>query len=152
MEITKEIILLELLFPKYTKRNLTTSRFTNIFSEETKKVENLYEISLEKINNNEDKRTTIVIQNLPLDMTKEGLCLKLSDIGNINFLYLPYDKTNKKNFGFVYINFINYKSIINAYKKFQGRFLSEYYMEAPLNIIYSKIQGKAKLSQMFTKK
>lgn len=152
MKFTKEIILLEFLFPQYTHRELTTSRFQSFFQFESNSSRKFFEISTEKISNNEDKRTTILIQNLPTSMTKESLLEKLTDVGNINFLYLPYDRNNKKNFGFVYINFINYKNVIKAYSKFNGVFFEDYNMKIPLSVTYSRVQGKAKLTKMFSKK
>ena len=41
----------------------------------------------------------------------------LNGIGNINFIYLPFNKNTKKNFGFALINVVNYKCIINLCKR-----------------------------------
>lgn len=152
MKMTRETILLELLFPQFTKRDLKESRFSNLFSSSDILNMNIFEISLNRIYSNEDKRTTVLMENLPTQLTKEGLCSQLSDLGNINFLYFPYDKINKRNYGFAYINFINYKSVINVYNKFHGHIFPEYSMTLPFNVSYSKIQGKPKLSKTFSKK
>ena len=46
--------------------------------------------------NGEDKRTTIIIKNIPNNITKENINEILYGVGNFNFLYLPYDKYKKK--------------------------------------------------------
>ena len=44
--------------------------------------------NLLKIKNGEDKRTSVILINLPVDMTKEKLSNLLVGVGNINFIYI----------------------------------------------------------------
>ena len=152
MKISKEMIILEFLFPQYTKREIITSRFKNYFLCEQNSIKTYYKISPEKIIKSEDKRTSIIIQNLPKEMNKESLKKLLENTGNINYIYLPFDKIKNRNSGYAFINMVNYKNIINLYKKCNGIFLKGYHMKLPLLLSYSHIQGKEKMSQFFFKK
>ena len=81
---------LSLLFPKFEQKK--ESRFRNFFSEckyYGKKEEKKYELNGHKIFTGEDKRSTILIQNLPKNMTKNQLKLILEKIANVNFIYIP---------------------------------------------------------------
>ena len=151
---TKYEILLRLLFPQYS--HPTQSRFIKTFQIMKNKQTNnrnyvSFTISLEKIENGEDKRTSIIIKNIPNSINKDYINEILEGVGNINFLYLPYNKYNKKNLGFVYINMVNYKSIIHLYNKLKGYKFDNFDLKKPIEIYYSKIQGKSNLSKMFKK-
>lgn len=149
--ITKYEIISKFLFPKYYQPK--ESRFKNFFSIFRKK-NNKYLISLEKIEKGEDKRTSVIIKNIPNSFSKIYIQEMLNGIGNINYLYLPLDKNTNKNFGFAFINFVNYKSIVNLYKRIKEyKFNSnEFEMNSTMEICYSKIQGKIGLSKMISKK
>ncbi len=45
----------------------------------------------------------------------------------------------------------NYKSIIHLYNKLKGYKFDNFELKKPIEICYSKIQGKNNLSQMFKK-
>ena len=149
-------ILMELLFPKYTK--MSHSRFISYFSDiperkrtNTRSKKKTFNISIEKIENGEDKRTSVMIKNLPSSITKEHFKNILGDVGNINYVYLPYDKKNNKFLGFAFVNVVNYKTLIQIHHKLYGRKLDNYEMKKNIEICYSKVQGKNELIQMFSK-
>jgi protein phosphatase 1 regulatory subunit 42 len=129
------------------------SRFTNFFSyiKRSNKIKNYKynSISFEKIENGEDKRTTVLIKNIPNSITKELFYGILDGVGNINYLYLPFNKQTNKNLGFAFVNMINYKNIINLYKRLTNYKFKE--IEKPIEICYYKIQGRINLSKMFSK-
>ena len=142
------------LFPKFSHPK--ESRFLHFFSSLSNKknilkFSNQLSISLEKIKNGEDKRTSIIVTNIPNTITKEYIKKMLEGIGNINYLYLPFDKSKNRNLGFAYINVVNYKSIINLYKRLTEYKFENHQLIYPIEICYSKIQGKNGLSQMFQK-
>ena len=93
-----------------------------------------------------------MIKNLPNDITKASLNELLSDIGNINYLYLPHDKYSNKCLRFAFVNVVNYKTIIQLYNKLNGIRLEDFEMKRSLEIFYSKVQGKLGLSLMFGRK
>ena len=149
-------ILLELIFTKFMSTK--ESRFAPLF--DTMRVEDAspkirsktFTISLEKILKGEDKRTSVMIKNLPNDVNKDYINKILCDVGNINYVYLPYDKNSSRSLGFAFVNVVNYKNIIKLYNKLNGIKLENFNMKRPLEICYSKVQGKLGLSQMFVKK
>ena len=148
--LTKNEIILQLLFPKF--KPAIDSRFISLFQlNKNKKINynnyNSFDISIEKILNREDKRTSIILKNIPNTLNKENLNKLLLGVGNINYLYLPFDKISKKNFGFAFVNMVNYKSIIKLYNKLTS--LNFDNSNNSIEIYYSKIQGKEGLSKMF---
>ena len=149
--LSKYIIISNFLFPKFTQP--MESRFTNFFSyiKRSNKIKNYKynSISFEKIENGEDKRTTVLIKNIPNSITKELFYGILDGVGNINYLYLPFNKQTNKNLGFAFVNMINYKNIINLYKRLTNYQFKE--IEKPIEICYYKIQGRINLSKMFSK-
>lgn len=150
---TKYDILLKFLFPKFSQP--IQSRFENFFSFSNKSTINKnkvsFIISLEKIEKGEDKRTSIIIKNIPNSINKEYINEILLGVGNINYLYLPFDKYSNKNLGFAYVNVVNYRSIILLYNKLKEYKFDKFKMKKPIEIYYSKIQGKNELTRMFKK-
>ena len=151
---TKYEILLKLLFPKYSQPS--ESRFINSFSyinnkKKSNKNQNSFSISFEKIEKGEDKRTSIIIKNLPNSINKEYINQILLGVGNINYLYLPFDKYKNRNLGFAFVNFVNYRSIVKLYNKLKNYKFENIDMKKPIEICYSKVQGKNELSKMFKK-
>ena len=142
------------IFPKFSvpiKSRFLGLSFTNNNNNEINSnlSMNSFEISLEKIKNSEDKRTSIILKNIPNTLNKENLNKLLHGVGNINYLYLPFDKITKKNFGFAFVNMVNYKSIIKLYNKITC--LNFDNNKKSIEVYYSKIQGKEGLSKMFRK-
>ena len=153
---TQTDILMEFIFPRYNKVNY--SRFISDFSEKFEKRRNSFRskkksfsISLEKIENGEDKRTSVMIKNLPSSITKEHFKTILGDVGNINYVYLPFDKKKNKYLGFAFVNVVNSKTLIQIHNKLYGKKLDNYQMKKNIEICYSKVQGKNELIQMFSK-
>ena len=152
---TKYEILINLLFPKYSQPS--ESRFINSFSylnnkKNSNKNQSSFSISFEKIEKGEDKRTSIIIKNLPNSINKEYINQMLVGVGNINYLYLPFDKYNNRNLGFAFINVVNYRSIIKLYNRLKDYKFENIDIKKQIEICYSKIQGKNELSKMFKKK
>jgi RNA recognition motif-containing protein len=152
--ITKNEIILQFLFPKY--KPAIESRFITLFQINKNKKINYnnysFEISFEKIINGEDKRTSVILKNIPFQMTKKDLYELLEGIGNINYLYLPFDKNSKQNLGFGYVNLVNFKNIINLCNKIKEYNLNNKNLKKNIEIFYSKYQGKLALSKMFEKR
>ena len=152
---TKYEILSDFLFPKFSHPK--ESRFIKDFSKYQKKKStnkqfNNSTISFEKIKNGEDKRTSIIIKNIPNTITKEDIREILEGTGNINYLYVPFMKFLNKNLGFAIINLVNYKSIINLCKRINEYNFNELKINKSIEVSYYKIQGKINLSKMFVKK
>ena len=131
---TKNEIIIDFLFPKFSKPNV--SRFISSFLSHKKakdiSVKPLHKsptISIERIHKGEDKRTSVMIKNIPSGITKTHLNEILSNVGNINYLYIPHDKSIKKSLAFAFVNVINYKNVANLYHKLNGVKLTNFAMK-----------------------
>ena len=144
-------IIIELIFPHFSRPS--ESRFTSLFSILNKKAyyskRQSCTISLPKIESGEDRRTSIIIKNLPPTVTKEYLKSILTDVDNINYVYLPFDKKNNKILGFAFVNVVNYKTILQLHHKLYGKKFDDFDMKKQIEICYSKVQGKSELIKMF---
>ena len=112
---------------------------------------NNFTIYYEKIENGDDKRTTVIIKNIPHYITKENFCNILEGIGNINYLYLPYNKITNENLGFAFINVVNYKNIINLCNRLLKYKFDKIEDGKPIQINYYRVQGRTNLSKMLSK-
>ena len=115
MEIYNRII--DLIFPNYEKPK--ESRFNKFFSENknNRYVYNKMQLNGYKILTGEDKRTTILIKNLPKNMTKNQLKMIIEKIANINYIYIPLFMLSADNLRCAFVNVVNSKSIIDIYLK-----------------------------------
>ena len=73
-----------------------------------------FTIDLDKIIRVEDKRTTLMIKNIPNKYTINILFqeINLNYLGKYDFLYLPLDPSNKCNLGFAFINLLDPMQIL----------------------------------------
>ena len=108
---------------------------------------NSYEINIKKILTFEDKRTTLMIRNIPNKFTKDNFLYLFNKEfeGKFNCFLLPTDFNEKKNFGYCFINFLNSLDIIYFYYKFNGKNWPGTNSKKICEIIYSKIQGINKM-------
>ena len=141
---------ISLLFPRYEQKK--ESRFSNFFSKcknyETRE-EKKFELNGHKILTGEDRRTTILIKNLPKNMTKNQLKLILEKIANINFLYIPLFMLTKDNLRCAFVNVVNSKSIIDIYLKLKKLNFEYDNPNTKIEICYSYLQGKKALLDNF---
>jgi hypothetical protein len=104
-------------------------------------------INLENILRNRDKRTTLIIRNIP---NKYTIALLLKEL-NHNFenkfdiVYLPQDYINNSNLGFGFINFLNPMHLILFYEEFVNKKWNFFNSKKRCNLAYSKYQGKNEL-------
>ena len=114
----------------------------------SKNIINLLEIFFCK-----DKRTTLMIKNIPNKYTISSF---LEEI-NINFkytydiFYLPIDYVNKCNLGFAFINFVEPFHIILFYELYRGKKWKKFNSEKICELLYAKFQGKKELISHFEK-
>ena len=79
------------------------------------------ELDLEAVRSGADKRTTLMIKNIPNKYTQEMLLEALSGfVGSFDFVYLPIDFGNRCNVGYAFINFINSATILDFHAAFEG--------------------------------
>ena len=120
-------------------------------NQEDEKEHNIIDIEL--IIQGKDRRTTIMIKNIP---NKYTISTFLDEI-NIDFknkydvFYLPIDYGNKCNLGFAFINFVDSFHIINFYDMYRGKKWKRFNSEKTCELLYAKIQGKKDLISHFEK-
>ena len=104
-------------------------------------------INLDNILKSRDKRTTLIIRNIP---NKYTISLLLEEL-NHNFenkydiVYLPQDYINNSNLGFGFINFVNHMHLILFYDEFVGKKWNCFNSKKRCQLAYSKYQGKNEL-------
>lgn len=110
-------------------------------------------INIDNILYLKDKRTTLMIKNIP---NKYTISTFLDEI-NVEFknkydiFYLPIDYGNKCNLGFAFINFVDPLHIIIFYDMYRGKKWKRFNSEKICELVYAKIQGKKELISHFEK-
>lgn len=141
--------LIDLIFPKFEKRE--ESRFNKFFSENKGNsfIDKKLQLNGHKIFTGEDKRTTILIKNIPRNMTKNQLKLILEKIANINYIYIPLFMLSADNLRCAFVNVVNSKSIIDIYLKLKKINFVYDNPNTKIEITYSQLQGKKALIDNF---
>jgi len=149
----RDQILIDLYFPQFSSP--PSSRFESLFlylnkinSTTKKKFVVSYTILPDQVMQGEDKRTTIIIKNIPKNVKKKEIRNMIEKYGNINFLAVSKDK-NIANFIVAYLNVINYKSIVPIYMGLRKHTFNYQGKKINIEIYYSKVQGKDELKKLF---
>ena len=145
----KEKILLKLNFPHFISP--PSSRFEEFFSNLKENYEYInssitYKIYPERIISGEDKRTSIVIKNIPTHIKKKEIRAMIETFANINYLSIIKDQKKKK-FIEAYLNVVNYKSIVPIFMGLRKHIFNSKYQSKMLELYYSEYQGKANLKK-----
>jgi protein phosphatase 1 regulatory subunit 42 len=84
--------------------------------------EKLYAMDAERILAGQDRRTTLMIKNIPNKYTQKMLLATIDEHfhGTYDFFYLPIDFKNKCNVGYAFINLSEQKSIKDFYLHFHN--------------------------------
>ena len=109
---------------------------------------------MEDILRGKDKRTTLIIRNIPNKYTISKLLKELNNnfYGQFDVLYLPQDQANKANLGYGSINFMDYIYLIKFYDMYQDRKWDSFQSSKRCQLAYSKYQGKNELIKYIHKK
>ena len=147
-------ILIQLYFPNFNSPS--SSRFESLFlildKINGKKKKNIsYIIFPERIISSEDKRTSILIKNIPKNIKKKEIRNMIEKFANINFLGLTQDKKTKS-FIIAYLNVINYKSIVPIFMGLRKHIFNYNNKDIITELYYSKYQGKEELKSFFKKR
>ena len=138
-----------MIFPSFEKPQ--ESRFKNFFKEYEKRhfEDKILKLNGYKIYTGEDKRTTILIKNIPKNMTKNQLKMILEKIANINYIYVPLFMLTRYNLRCAFVNVVNPKSIIDIYLKLRKTNFKYDNPNTKIEISYSNIQGRKELIDNF---
>lgn len=97
------------------------------------------------VNAGGDKRTTLMIKNIPNKYTQKMLLTTIDETfrGTYDFFYLPIDFKNKCNVGYAFINMVRPEYIIPLIQKFDRKKWEKFNSEKVCNISYARIQVRA---------
>ena len=141
-------------YKKSNKNNIINSskrKFSSINSQEEEKEYNIIDIDL--IIKGLDKRTTLMIKNIPNKYTINSFLDEINKEfkNKYDLFYLPIDYGNKCNLGFAFINFVDSFHIISFYDLYRGKKWKKFNSEKTCELLYAKIQGKKDLISHFEK-
>ncbi|KAF0700450.1 Aste57867_9034 [Aphanomyces stellatus] len=113
--------------------------------------ENEYSLGIDRVHKGEDRRTTLMIRNIPNKYTQTMLLAEINEHhqGAYDFFYLPIDFKNKCNMGYAFINFMAYEAIVPFYEAFNGQKWRNFNSEKVCAISYARLQGKAAMIARF---
>ena len=111
-------------------------------------------IHIENILKSKDKRTTLIIRNIPNRYTISLLLQELNKnyYHKYDVVYLPQDYINNSNLGFGFINFLEHMYLIMFYEEFVGKKWNCFNSNKRCQLAYSKYQGKNELTKYIHKK
>jgi hypothetical protein len=152
-------ILVQLYFPHFNSPS--SSRFEALFlfldknnGNKNKKNNNNNKISYyifpERVIRGEDRRTSILIKNIPKTIKKREIRSLVENFANINYLRIKQDK-KFKNFNVAYLNVINYKSIVPIYMGLRKYTFNYDNKKIVTELFYSKYQGKEELKKLLNR-
>lgn len=105
-------------------------------------------ISIESIDTGIDTRTSVMIKNIPITLSKEKTIMWILSICNADYIYIPIDQNEKKILGFAFVNVVNCKDILRLYQIINEQ---KYNNGKKIEICYSKMQGVNSLIKSFGK-
>jgi hypothetical protein len=150
-------IIVQLYFPHFNSPS--SSRFESLFlflgknnrnKSNYKNNNKSYYIFPERIIRGEDKRTSILIKNIPKTIKKREIRSLIENFANINYLRIKQDK-KFKNFNVAYLNVINYKSIVPIYMGLRKYTFNYDNKKIVTELFYSKYQGKEELKKLLNR-
>jgi hypothetical protein len=108
-------------------------------------------IDAAKIIDGSDTRSSVMIRNIPNKYTQRLLLATLNVLhsGEFDFLYLPIDFDNQCNLGYAFLNFVNYRSILDLMENMNGKRWPRFSSTKVCAITYARIQGKDSLISHF---
>ena len=111
-------------------------------------------INLESILKGKDKRTTLIIRNIPIRYSISILIKELNNkfFHKFDVVYLPQDYTNNFNLGFGFINFIEPIHLVSFCDKYEGKKWNCFHSNKRSQLAYSKYQGRKELIKYIYKK
>ena len=121
-----------------------------------KNKKNIMELNLYKIQNGIDKRTSLMIKNIPKGIDEINVIKWLQQLANMNYIFVPKDEFSNKILGFAFINVCNYMDILELLKRLaiaetynninNNNFINN---RKKIEVIYSHKQGLKSLTKSF---
>ena len=103
-----------------------------------------HKINLENIILGKDKRTTLMIRNIPNKYTLHNLVdeISLSFLGKYDYINLPIDYERKLNLGYAFINFVDPLHIVLFFDNYNHKKWLKYRSDKKIELNYAEKQGK----------
>ena len=113
----------------------------NLFSSNSEPKEKQI-IKLEDIARGIEKRTTVMIRNVPIKYTVEVLEKELEYFnGKFDCIYMPFDYENGGNKGYAFLNLVNPYHVLLFYEFFQGKCWSFFESKKICELNFANFQG-----------
>ena len=113
----------------------------NLFSSNSEPKEKQI-INLDDIARGIEKRTTVMIRNVPIKYTVEVLEKELDYFnGKFDCLYMPFDYENGGNKGYAFLNLVNPYHVLLFYEVFQGKCWSFFESKKICELNFANFQG-----------
>ena len=127
------------------------SRFKEFFIQnKSKKKRKTMMVNPKNIMLDLDKRTSIIIKNIPDDSDEQFKNIVLNFNKEIDFFYIPMNIKTRKKLRVAFVNVLNYKQIVPIYMGLIYKMKFIYSNPSiEMEICYSKVQGKTLLMQRF---
>ena len=137
---------------KYIFHHPTETRFKSLFDNiKTRKKRKTMSVCPKNIMLGLDKRTSIIIKNIPENYTAEQFKqIVLNFNPHIDFFYVPIKIRTRKKLRVAFVNVINFSQIVPIYMGllYKTKFIYNN-PDIGMEICYSKVQGKNQLIQRF---
>jgi hypothetical protein len=110
-----------------------------------------YNLNVDRINNKQDVRTTVMVRNIPNKYTQQMLLheVNMNHEGTYDFFYLPIDFKNRCNVGYAFINFVKPECIVRFVEEFQGHRWKNFNSGKICEVTYARIQGQSAMVARF---
>ena len=104
-------------------------------------------LKIDNIINGVDKRTTLMIRNIPNKYNQTMLTteLDMNHQGLYDIIYLPIDPKNQCNCGYAFINVVHPVIILSLLIEFNGKNWRNFNSEKICELTYGRLQGKQQL-------
>lgn len=125
-------------------RHRNTGRVSTKESDQQKRK---YLLDFHRILLGKDKRTSLMIRNIPNKYNQVMLTQELDEKhqGLYDYVYLPIDPKNKCNCGYAFINVVHPVIILSLYMEFNGKGWKNFNSEKICELTYGRLQGKDQL-------
>ena len=140
-------------YRKKNSKNTNNSNKRKLFNPLPDSEREKNKINLIDIIQFKDKRTTLMIKNIPNKYTLSSFLDEINTYfkNTYDIFYLPIDYINKCNLGFAFINFVEPFHIILFYELFRGKKWKKFNSDKICELLYAKIQGRNELISHFEK-
>ena len=132
------------LNPDYINNNSRSSKKLSYDKKRNKKLE----LNIYKIRNGIDKRTSLMIKNIPKGIDEINVVKWLIQLAKLNYVFVPKDEFSNQILGFAFINVCNYTDILEILKKL-SIFETNNKQQKKIEVIYSYKQGLKSLTKSF---